>query len=227
MSDSVKFIFTTLIKVPCIIFGAFFIFNIFAFFFIYFKILGFSYVVMQEVVENNYLTSSQIDQLNAQFSAIDNIPLADNTNIIVGLSSSATDSFGNKIPVMINKNRGNGRNTLVHTNSPNGSTTSVVGKSASSKTQYGTTKTVGVHCDYTIVWPLSYNNAMTSTGTDGTGVSGLGASHKYNSMDTTYNGDVYENNMGSGDVTQRGFKVTIPLDIYYTVPGLKYYADET
>lgn len=226
MSDSVKFIFTTLIKVPCVIFGAFFIFNIFAFFFIYFKMLGFSYVVMQEVVENNYLNASQIDQLNTQFRALDNIPLADNTNIIIGLSDSAVDSFGNRIPVMINKNMGNGRNTLVLVTSPGGSGASVIGKSASSKTQYGTTKTVGVHCDYTIVWPLSYNNAMTSTGKDGTGVSGLGNTHKYNSVSTDYNGDTFENNMGSGDVTQRGFKVTIPLDIYYTVPGLKYYADE-
>ena len=64
MSDSVKFIFMTLIKVPCIIFAAFFIFNIFAFFFIYFKVLGFSYVVMQEVVENNYINNSSVENRN-------------------------------------------------------------------------------------------------------------------------------------------------------------------
>ena len=87
MSDNVKFIFMTLIKVPCVIFVSFFIFNIFAFFFIYFKMLGFSYVVMQEVVENNYITATHRDQINLQFGEIDAIPLADNTNIIIGLST--------------------------------------------------------------------------------------------------------------------------------------------
>lgn len=33
-------------------------------------------------------------------------------------------------------------------------------------------------------------------------------------------------NVASGDVTDRGHKVSIPLNIYYTVPGLKYYADK-
>lgn len=218
MSDSVKFIFMTLIKVPCIIFGAFFIFNIFAFFFIYFKMLGFSYVVMQEVVENNYITQTQINQINAQFSEVDAIPLADNTNIIVGIST-ATDGSGRKIPACYNKNTGG---VVLATNM--GSSASLLGSSATSKTQYGTSKTVGVHCDYTIVWPLSYNNAMSTTGRDGTGVAG-NTGGKYNPITTTYNGDSFENNMGSGDVTNRGLKVTIPLNIYYTVPGLKYYAD--
>lgn len=221
MSDSVKFIFMTLIKVPCVIFGAFFIFNIFAFFFIYFKMLGFSYVVMQEVVENNYLTPSQINQLNAQFADIDAIPLADNTNIIVGLSSR-TDATGNRIPVMIDKTRGTGRNHTVLVTNPAGSTESVVGSSASEPSQYGTSKTVGVHCDYTIVWPLSYNNAMGLSD----GVRGNEGSI-YNSMDTDYNGDIFTDNMdrGSGDLVDNGHKVVIPLNIYYTVPGLKYYAD--
>ena len=106
MSDNVKFIFMTLIKVPCIIFVAFFIFNIFAFFFIYFKMLGFSYVVMQEVVENNYITASQRDQINAQFKDIDAIPLAANTNIIIGLSTSL-DANGNNVPACYDKYTGN------------------------------------------------------------------------------------------------------------------------
>lgn len=218
MSDSVKFIFMTLIKVPCIIFGAFFIFNIFAFFFIYFKMLGFSYVVMQEVVENNYITASQVNQINAQFSEIDAIPLADNTNIIVGLSTQV-DASGRVIPACYNKNTGG----VVLANNM-GSAASLVGRSALQKTQYGTSKTVGVHCDYTVVWPLSYNNSMSTTGRDGVGVDG-NTGGKYNTITATYNGDSFEDNMGAGDVTDRGFKVTIPLNIYYTVPGLKYYAD--
>lgn len=222
MSDNVKFIFMTLIKVPCIIFVAFFIFNIFAFFFIYFKMLGFSYVVMQEVVENNYITASQRDQINAQFKDIDDIPLAANTNIIIGLSTSV-DASGNNIPACYDKYTGN---TVLASNTSQNATLVGTGRSALSRTQYGTQKTVGVHCDYTIVWPLSYNNSMTNDGTNGTGVDG-NTGGKYDSVQSKYNGDVYENNMdaASGDVVDRGHKVTIPLNIYYNVPGLKYYAD--
>lgn len=221
MSDSVKFIFMTLIKVPCIIFVSFFIFNIFAFFFIYFKMLGFSYVVMQEVVENNYITPTQVNQINIQFGEVDAIPLANNTNIIVGLSTQV-DANGNNIPACYDKNTGN---TVLVTNISQNAT--LVGSSATTRTQYGTQKTVGVHCDYTIVWPLSYNNSMASTGIGGTGVDGNNGSI-YNSIGTNYTGDVYEDNMdvASGDILDRGHKVSIPLNIYYTVPGLKYYADK-
>lgn len=221
MSDNVKFIFMTLIKVPCVIFVSFFIFNIFAFFFIYFKMLGFSYVVMQEVVENNYITPTQVNQINLQFQEVDAIPLADNTNIIVGLSTQL-DASGNNIPACYDKNTGN--NVLATDISQNAA---LIGSSATTRTQYGTQKTVGVHCDYTIVWPLSYNNSMTSTGRGGTGVNGNNGS-TYNTVRSNYTGDVYEDNMNvaSGDVTDRGHKVSIPLNIYYTVPGLKYYADK-
>lgn len=221
MSDNVKFIFMTLIKVPCIIFVSFFIFNIFAFFFIYFKMLGFSYVVMQEVVENNFITATQVSQINAQFQEIDAIPLAANTNIIIGLSTQ-TDASGNNIPACYDKNTGN---IVLATDVAQNAT--LVGNSATTRTQYGTQKTVGVHCDYTIVWPLSHNNSMTATGRGGTGVNGNTGSI-YNSVIANYNGDIYEDNMdaASGDILDRGHKVSIPLNIYYTVPGLKYYADK-
>lgn len=222
MSDSVKFIFMTLIKVPCVIFVSFFIFNIFAFFFIYFKMLGFSYVVMQEVVENNYITGSQKNQIETQFKEVDAIPLAANTNIIVGLSTQK-DGNGKAIPACLDKYT---NKTVLVTNINQNAT--LEGSSALTRTQYGTQKTVGVHCDYTIVWPLSYNNSMTATGKGGKGVNGNNGG-KYNSVKSNYTGDVYEDNMStgaSGDVTDRGHKVSIPLNIYYTVPGLKYYADK-
>lgn len=64
MSDDVKFIFKTLIKVPVIIFELYLVFNIFCFMFIYFKTLGIQYVVMQTVVENNYIPQTEMAQLN-------------------------------------------------------------------------------------------------------------------------------------------------------------------
>lgn len=59
MSDSVKFIFKTLLRVPILIIISYIIFNIFAFGLSYFKMLGLSYVVMQTAVENNYIPSDE------------------------------------------------------------------------------------------------------------------------------------------------------------------------
>ena len=64
MSDDVKFIFKTLIKVPIIIFELYLVFNLFCFMFIYFKTLGIQYVAMQTVVENNYIPTDEMDELN-------------------------------------------------------------------------------------------------------------------------------------------------------------------
>lgn len=58
MSDGVKFIFKTLIKVPFIIFVSFFIFNIFAFTVSYFRIVGASNTLQQAIMDNNYLVDS-------------------------------------------------------------------------------------------------------------------------------------------------------------------------
>ncbi len=59
MTDNVKFIFNTLLKVPIIIMVSFFIFNIFAVANTYLKLLGFSYVAMQVAVENNYIPETE------------------------------------------------------------------------------------------------------------------------------------------------------------------------
>lgn len=58
MSDGVKFIFKTLIKVPFIICVSFFIFNIFAFTVSYFRIVGASNTLQQAIMDNNYLVDS-------------------------------------------------------------------------------------------------------------------------------------------------------------------------
>lgn len=214
MADSVKFIFTTLIKVPIIIFISFFIFNIFAFFFIYFKVLGLSYVAMQEVVENNYITTSQFNQLNNYFAQINAIPMASNTALIVG-----ADSAGNALYTMDGV-------TFRNINSNAGATLASASSSALSRSQYGRSKTIGIHCNYTIVWPLSYNQANGTT----TGVVGNEDNQLYNSVEANYNaaGDPYTDNAVAytGDINAGpGHYVGIPLNIYYNVPGLKYYAD--
>lgn len=64
MSDGVKFIFKTLIKVPFIIFVSFFIFNIFAFTVSYFRIVGASNTLQQAIMDNNYLVDSDRTTFN-------------------------------------------------------------------------------------------------------------------------------------------------------------------
>lgn len=83
MTDSVKFIFKTLIKVPVIIMVSFFIFNLFAFGLTYFRLLGFSYVVMQTAVENNYLPKAELDTLNKYLEHIANTAVVENAFIVI------------------------------------------------------------------------------------------------------------------------------------------------
>lgn len=64
MSDGVKFIFKTLIKVPFIICVSFFIFNIFAFTVSYFRIVGASNTLQQAIMDNNYLVDSDRNTFN-------------------------------------------------------------------------------------------------------------------------------------------------------------------
>ena len=71
MSDGVKFIFKTLLKVPIIILVTYAIFNAFAFSLSYFKILGFSYVAMQTAVENNYLPTQELNTLTTYLTDLE------------------------------------------------------------------------------------------------------------------------------------------------------------
>lgn len=81
MSDDVKFIFKTLIKVPVIIFECYLVFNVFCFMFIFFKTLGIQYVVMQTVVENNYIPDQDMVQLEEYLGELQNIQfVADKDN---------------------------------------------------------------------------------------------------------------------------------------------------
>jgi hypothetical protein len=226
MDESVAFIFKTLIKVPCIIFVSFFIFNIFAFCFIYFKILGLSYVLMQEVVANNYITSSQYDQIwKSSLTDLNDTALVSSVGIIVGKDNSGNLVYSTSSSAASHTN-------YIYRVSDSGKTT--LGTNSDAKTcvgtkyQYGKVRTVGIYCKYTIIWPVSYNKSKGLT----SGVNGLKGNSEYGStMTTTYSnsGDVYDDNMSlaNGDILDNGHKVTIPIYIYYQVPGLKYYSDLT
>ncbi len=70
MADSVKFIFKTIIKVPCFIAISYLIANLFLFSMFYFKFLGISYSVMQTALENNYLPPTELAALQKSLDGI-------------------------------------------------------------------------------------------------------------------------------------------------------------
>lgn len=129
MNDSVKFIFKTLLRVPIIILVTYFIFNIFAFSFTYFRLLGLSYVVMQTAVENNFIPTEEADTL---LNYIDSLETRLLTDLDIGCATGEED-IGDQ-----------------HLSIRSGSPTSGLNK----KVQYGTPITVRVYGNYTWIFPL-------------------------------------------------------------------------
>lgn len=129
MQDDVKFIFKSLIKVPVIIFEVYFVFNIFCLMFIFFKTLGYSYVVMQTVVENNYVPAQEVQSLDNQLRELRKIQFVGGDENNCALAHIVVDGE----PVYPGNTAGNGKNT---------------------RTQYGSVKSCGVYVNYKIQWPL-------------------------------------------------------------------------
>lgn len=219
MADNVKFIFMTLIKVPIWIMVAFFVFNLFAFTFIYFKMLGISYVVQQTAIENNYLPKTEtLSICDYMADSIGNISMVEN----VGLCYSDGTYID---AVEYSKNNGSGRPS----------------SGAFKRKQYGSQITCGVTCNYIWIWPLDYRTTKSSY----KNVSGLSKGDDYNGV---YSGDAGDNpyykqeaSKGrtydqraskAGDMTAYMRQNVKPKDyddnnikIIYTLPGLKYYPD--
>lgn len=97
MSDGVKMIFKTLIKVPCIILVYYIIFNIFSFSLTYFKLLGISNVIMQVAVENNYIPDNELETLNGYLDSITNTGVVSDASIIV--SDNDKKQYGSPVTV--------------------------------------------------------------------------------------------------------------------------------
>lgn len=196
MSDSVKFIFKTLIKVPIIIAVAYGIFNIFAFCFIYFKMLGLSYVVMQTAVENNYLPEQELNTLQDYIEQIDNdIYMVENAGIVVGVdgdtiySTNMEPAVLDGIPYDIDARR---------------------------KRQYGRTVTVGITCDYVFIWPLDYR-----TNASGQVERSEGFYGNTGTVDTGFSDEAINDAISNNTAIETNNN----MSIVYTVPGLKYYPD--
>lgn len=83
MSDGVKYIFKVLFKVPIYILITYLIFNGFAFMFVFYEMLGISYVVMQTAVENNYIPQQELENLNNYLADIDKSEVIDNVSLVL------------------------------------------------------------------------------------------------------------------------------------------------
>ena len=92
MADDVKFVFKTLIKVPLTVIIAYMVMNIILFANFYFKYLGYSYIVMQTVYENNYLPTAEQNTLLATANdTLNNSDLIYRTYICVDTNSGTSD----------------------------------------------------------------------------------------------------------------------------------------
>ena len=198
MSDEVKFIFKTLFKVPVIIFVSFFILNIFAFFFIYFKVLGASYVVMQVAVENNYLPPAELNQLINYVDEWNDIPMVatGSAGVIVDADESGNDTY-------VNNRNGHRVDEVAYT-----------ATDARTRQQYGGTVTCGARAEYKLVWPLDYRETTKNE----SGVDGHWGTANYGNFEGFKDEAELEQSRKEkeGDLT---------ISLHYTVPGLKYYPD--
>lgn len=132
MSKSVKSLFRILIKVPIIILITYFIFNIFAFSFTYFRLLGVSYVVMQTAVENNFIPPSESSTL---INYLDSLETGIVSNITLGCDTDNSNDTSGGVSIDVNQPNSDNR-----------------------KVQYGTPITVTVSAKYNWIFPLARTN---------------------------------------------------------------------
>lgn len=200
MAENVKFIFKSLIKVPIFIFVAFFIFNIFTFFFIYFKMLGISYVVMQTAVENNYLPQQELTTLNKYMKNLNKISYVENAHVVVDNDTSGATLYNGSGSYLDEKG--------------NAKALASDGHNSVTRRQYGNYIVTGVYCKYKIIWPLQYVETMHDTNA---GVAGTNSSNN-NTVETS-------NTTLANRRKDSKHAVMIPIKLVYTIPGLKYYPD--
>ncbi len=189
MSDGVKMIFKTLLKIPAIIAVSYIIFNIIFMLVFYFKFLGLSYTVMQTCMESNFIPERERVAIQ---SGLDDI--CNNSNLI-----------SNAYVAVYDTSRRGSNNAYVPTR-PNASN--------NRRTQYGSSKTIGIHYDYTWIWPLMPQEY----GVHATEVHAGDDIGNLSNNSTIYND-------GTLNSLRESKKRVLPFDIYYTVPGLQYYAD--
>lgn len=202
MADSVKYIFKTLIKVPCIILVCYMVLNAFMFVYSYFKVLGLSYVVMQTAVENNYLPNDQLAMLDNYANSLAKGSVLSHCKVVPGkltTTEAATGGWGD----------GNSPWTAGWEPKSDGS--------ARIRHQYGASVTCGVVAKLDFIWPLDTREVLDNPDDQYLGWNGTG----------TFGGFADDSALESrradkGDGTSANRNNVV---IMFTVPGLKYYPD--
>lgn len=209
MTDEVKFIFKTLLKVPIMIMVAYAILNIFAFFFIYFKALGTSYVVMQTAVENNYLPPAELTQLYDYVNNWNNIEMVENAGIVIYDPDPTSD---------VATITGSNSATYEIMTSISDTTPHYGPEDARTRKQYGGTVTCGVACDYVLIWPLSHRETLEGADLDSSGDE-TGVNGMEGTASTSFK------NSSDLDAMRDSKRSPFRIKLTYTVPGLRYYPD--
>ena len=198
MSDSVRFIFRCIIKVPIFIMISYFIANIFFFSLFYFKFLGVSYAVMQTALENNYLPETEKKALEASL------------NSIYKYSDGTTSKVIPSASIYINTD-GNDNGTIKN-----------------EREQYGNQVVVGIKYTYRWIWPLTpeeYDQKPANL--DSIASSDKGVVTSTGNEDRNVNGkSELGDSVLEGKRQAKADKSTHEIKILYKVPGLQYYSDK-
>lgn len=199
MSDEVKNIFKILIKVPLIILVAYLVLNAFAFAFVYFKLLGASYAVMQVAIENNYLPDREYQTLEKYVEDFDNnTEFLSEAHVITSSDSDATHA-----------EPGN------NTSRKQYGATVVVGVSANYRMIWPLTYTQTIKEDSTVS-----ENQRTNKNIEEGSVPGINSGRSLEFKDDTQLEKDREKAATTTD--SNGNQM---FRFVYTVPGLKYYPD--
>lgn len=190
MTENVKFIFKTLLRVPIIILVCFAVLNVFAFGLSYFKLLGVAYVSMQTAIENNYIPVQEYDTLKGYLDKQETQMLENiNLTCITGNAVSTVDP-----------------NTL-----------GTFDERYNIRYQYGAPVTVTVSAHYRFVWPLmpkeQTSNGVAAEGfaVQGSGNTGSNRGSDLSETDLERKRAKYENNAQNNIV----ISYTVPGLKYY------------
>jgi hypothetical protein len=217
MQDGVQFIFKTLIKVPIYIAIAFMCFNIFAFTTIYFKALGFSYVLMQTVVENNYIPTNEAIQLENYVAQNFCVP-AGGDSYTSPLTGRTATQIGSAVGLGVD-------DSLMVKNA------TIEISDGNQRRQYGATKTISLNLEYEMILPLMPNEQSIDPEegavvgyVEMVDVNGVAIANEIpDALDTA--DLVARQNTVRDAANPAGGLVRVPIKISYTVPGLKFYPD--
>ncbi len=223
MSDSVKFIFKVLLRVPIILLICYAILNVFGMVHTYSAVQGAQYTVENYLAENNYLTQDAFDGIVETLTGVmfrDNNGVLNRVSFVDDVGLVVLDGAGNPVEVSLVANRAG---NVVNLRSAADFRAAVAAAGAAdaesnicTRCQYGEFKTVGVYAHYTVIWPLMVNEQTVGN----RGVAGLAGLRSGNTA-TQFISEA-EMEIRRNDAQHH---VVVPLRISARVGGLKYYPD--